>query len=55
MIDFGQNSMVFNGSGSTVQILENVKFGRSMNDEKKIIETKLVYTSHISYEPLFHR
>ena len=55
MIDFRQNSMVFNGSGSTVQILENVKFWRSMNSEKKIIKTKVVSTRHISCEPLFHR
>ena len=54
MIDFRQNSMVFNGSGSTVQILENVKFWRSMNSEKKIIQTKVVYRRHISYEPLTH-
>ena len=54
MIDFRQNSMVFNGSGSTVQILENVKFWRCDSLYEKTLKEEMLHTHDKKSQPLTH-
>ena len=54
MIDFRQNSMVFNGSGSTVQILENVKFWRCDSLYEKTLKEEMLHIHDKKSQPLTH-
>ena len=54
MIDFRQNLMVFNGSGSTVQILENFKFWRCESLYEKTLKEEMLHIHDKKSQPLTH-
>ena len=54
IIDFRQNSMVFNGSGSTVQNLENVKFWRCDSLYEKTLKEEMLRIQDKKSQPLTH-
>ena len=54
IIDFRQNLMVFNGSGSTVQILENVKFWRCDSLYEKTLKEEMLHIHDKKSQPLTH-
>ena len=53
LIDFWLKSMVFNGSGSIVQILEIIKFWSCLSSYSNTVKVKVVSNKVFCYEPLF--
>ena len=53
LIDFWPKSMVFNGSGSIVQILEIIKFWSCLSSYSNTVKVKVVQNNVFRYEPLF--